>query len=62
MLSFPSRAHHIAAVYDACKLLVDTYNNTDVLDIYHEHNLVDAYQLSSTCREILDLIAEGSIK
>jgi hypothetical protein len=62
MISYPSRAHHIASVYDACKLLVDTYNNTDVLDIYENHKLGDAYQLQLTCREILRLIAEGDIK
>jgi hypothetical protein len=62
MISYPSRAHHIASVYDACKLLVDTYNNSDVLDIYENHKLGDAYQLQLTCREILRLIAEGDIK
>ena len=62
MLSYPSRTHHIAAVYDACKVLVETYCNTDVLDIYEEHKLGDAYHLQVTCRELMDLIAEGSIK
>ena len=61
-LSFPSRSHHTAALYDACKLIVDTYNNTDLLDLYEEKGLGDAYQLSSTCREIINLSAEGSIK
>ena len=62
MLSYPSRAHHIAAVYDACKVLVETYCHSDVLDIYEEHKLGDAYQLQLTCREILRLISEGDIK
>lgn len=62
MISFPSRSHHVAALYDACKLIVDTYCHTDMLDIYEEHKLGDAYQLQLTCREIVNLIAEGEIK
>lgn len=62
MLSYPSKAHHIAAVYDACKLLVETYCHSDLLDVYEEHKLGDAYQLQLTCREIVDLIAENVIK
>jgi hypothetical protein len=61
-LSFPSRAHHIAAMYDACNLIVETYCHTDLLDVYEDHKLGDAYQLQLTCREILNLIAEGEIK
>ncbi len=62
MISFPSRSHHVAALYDACKLIVDTYNETDMLDIYDGHGLRDAYQLVATCREVTNLIAEGGIK
>jgi hypothetical protein len=62
MISFPSRAHHVASLYDACKLIVDTYCNTDLLDVYEDHKLGDAYQLQATCREIVNLIAEGEIK
>ena len=62
MISFPSKAHHVAALYDACKLIVDTYCHTDLLDIYEDHKLGDAYQLQVTCREIVNLIAEGEIK
>lgn len=61
-VSFPSRAHHVAALYDACKLIVDTYCNTDMFDLYEEHNLNDPYVLQVTCREIVNLIAEGEIK
>lgn len=62
MISYPSRPHHVAAVYDACQVIVDTYNNTDMLDIYEDHKLCDAYQLQLTCREIMNLIAEGYVK
>jgi hypothetical protein len=61
-VSFPSRAHHVAALYDACKLIVDTYCNTDMFDLYEDHKLNDPYVLQATCREILNLIAEGEIK
>jgi len=53
MISFPSKAHHVAALYDACKLIVDTYCHTDLLDIYEENKLGDAYQLQVTCRGII---------
>lgn len=57
-----SRQQHIAAVYDACMLLIETVNDTDLLDIYKTHGLYDAERLRDTCREITNLIAEGSIK
>lgn len=61
-VSFPSRAHHVAALYDACQLIVNTYCHTDMLDVYEDHKLHDAYVLQVTCREIANLIAEGEIK
>lgn len=61
MISFPSREHHIAAVYDACCLLIDTYETTDLLDVYEDNNLPDMKNTVATCKEILALIAEGSL-
>ena len=62
MVSFITRQQHIAALYDACHLIVDTYFQTDLLDIYEDHKLSDSHRLQATCREIMNLIAEGSIK
>jgi hypothetical protein len=62
MISYPSRSHHVAALYDACKVIVDVYNNTDMLDVYEENKLCDAYQLQLTCREVMNLVSEGYIK
>ena len=59
---FRSRAEHIAAVYDACLLLRETVEKTDLLSIYDAHGLDDAKKLSLTCREIINLIAEGDLK
>jgi hypothetical protein len=54
-----SEAEHKAAVYDACLLLVNTYNRTDMLDFY-EHNGVTPYTFMTFARNILNQIAEGN--
>jgi hypothetical protein len=56
------RQELISAVYDACMLLVDVYDAGDILDVYDEVKLPDAYNLRSTASEICNLISEGSIK
>ena len=35
-ISFHSEEEHQAALYDACLLIVNTYNQTDMLDGYDE--------------------------
>lgn len=60
-LSFPSRQHHTAALYDACALIVDTYRQSDLLSIYEQEDLEDHVNFAATAREIMGLIAEGSI-
>lgn len=62
MLSFPSRQHHIAALYDACALIVDTYRQSDLFKIYSVEGLEDHIDFAATAREIMGLIAEGDIK
>ena len=54
---FISEAEHKAAVYDACLLLVETYNRTDMLDFY-EHNGVTPYTFMTFARNVLNRIAE----
>lgn len=61
-LSFPSRAHHLASLYDACQLIVDTYKQSDVFDVYSRENLEDHINFAATAREIMGLIAEGDLK
>jgi len=61
MLSFPSRQHHTAALYDACALIVDTYRQSDLFKVYSDEGLEDHINFAATAREIMGLIAEGSI-
>jgi len=61
-LSFPSRAHHLASLYDACQLIVDTYRESDVFDVYSRERLNDHVNFAATAREIMGLIAEGDLK
>jgi len=62
MISFPTRQHHIAELYDACKLIVDTYRESDVFNVYSNEGLEDHINFAATAREIMSLIAEGDIK
>ena len=52
-ISFPSEAHHQAALYDACLLIVNTYNQTDMLDGYDD-NGVTSYDFMKFARRILN--------
>lgn len=56
-ISFPSKEEHQAALYDACLLIVNTYNQTDILDFY-EHNGVSPYAFMTFARNVLNQIAE----
>jgi len=60
-LSFQSKAHHLAALYDACALIVDTYRESDVFKIYSDEGLEDHIDFAATAREIMGLIAEGDL-
>lgn len=60
-LSFPSRQHHTAALYDACTLILDTYRESDLFSVYERENLEDHINFAATAREIMGLIAEGTI-
>jgi len=61
-LSFQSKSHHIAALYDACALIVDTYRGSDLFKVYSDEGLEDHINFAATAREIMGLIAEGDIK
>lgn len=62
-ISFPTEDHHKAALYDACLLIVNTYNQTDMLDGYavdnHKGGLT-AYDFMKFARQVLNQIAEGN--
>ena len=57
-MSFRSEAVHLAALYDACLLIVNTYNQTDMLDGY-DHDNVTAYDFMKFARSVLNNIAEA---
>jgi N-acetylglucosamine kinase-like BadF-type ATPase len=58
-ISFHSAEEHKAALYDACLLIVNTYNQSDMLDFY-EHNGVSPYSFMTFARNVLNQIAEGN--
>lgn len=62
VLSFPSRSHRLAALYDACKVILDTYRESDLFDAYAQEGLDDHINFAATAREVMDLIAEGDLK
>jgi hypothetical protein len=52
-ISFHSKEEHQAALYDACLMIVNTYNQSDMLDFY-EHNGVTPYTFMTFARNILN--------
>lgn len=55
-ISFHSKEEHHAALYDACLLIVNTYNQTDILDGHAVDNHkggVTAYDFMKFARHIL---------
>lgn len=61
-ISFQSKEEHKSAIYDACLLLVNTYNQTDMLDGYEivtGYSQVTAYGFMKFARNVLNQIAEG---
>jgi len=55
-ISFQSKEEHRAALYDACLLIVNTYNSTDILDSHSVDN-VSPYQFMKFARNVLNTIA-----
>ena len=58
-IQFNAEAAHKAALYDACLLIVNTYNQSDMLDFY-EHNGVTPYTFMTFARNVLNQIGEGN--
>jgi len=53
-----SKKEHQAALYDACLAIVNTYNQSEMLDGY-DHNGVSPYTFMTFARNILNKIAEA---
>jgi hypothetical protein len=58
-IQFHSKEEHQAALYGACLLIVNTYNQSDMIDFY-ECDGVSPYQFMKFARNILNQIAEGN--
>jgi hypothetical protein len=58
-IQFNAEAAHKAALYDACLLIVNTYNQSDMLDFY-EHNGVTPYTFMTFARNVLNSIGDGN--
>jgi hypothetical protein len=56
-IQFHSKEEHLSHLYDACLLIVNTYNQSDMLDFY-EHNGVTPYTFMTFARNILNQISE----
>jgi hypothetical protein len=59
-MQFHSQEEHQAALYDACLLIVNTYNGSDILDgvTYDE---VTAYRFMKYAQDVMNQISEGVI-
>jgi hypothetical protein len=53
---FHSEQEHKAALYDACMLIVNTYNQTDVLDEFDPYG-VTSYDFMKFARHILNQLS-----
>ena len=60
-IQFHSNEEHQAALYAACLLIVNTYNQTEMLDeLQPEHSNVTAYEFMQFARNVLNQLAEGN--
>ena len=58
-IQFQTQEEHQAALYGACLLIVNTYNQTEMLDSY-EYGGVTAYGFMKFARNVLNQIVEGN--
>ena len=56
-ISFTSKEEHQAALYGACLLIVNTYNQTDMLEDY---SFITPYEFMKFARNVLNQLAEGN--
>ena len=58
-ISFCSEEEHKAALYDACLLIVNTYNQSELLDGFDPYG-VTSYDFMKFARHILNQLAESN--
>lgn len=58
-IQYHSKEEHTAALYDACLLIVNTYNGSDLLDGVSVND-VTAYDFMTFARNVLNQIGEGN--
>jgi hypothetical protein len=64
-IQFHSKSEHLSHLYDACLLIVNTYNQSDMLDGYtidNANGYITAYDFMKYARNILNRIAEDTLK
>ena len=64
-IQFHSKEEHLLKLYDCCLFIVNTYNQSDILDGYAIDNVngyVSAYDFMKYARNIVNLISEGQLK
>ena len=59
-MQFHSKEEHLSALYDSCKLIVDTYMGTDILEGV-DMGLYTPYQMMKAAQNVMNSIAEGHI-
>ena len=58
-IQFSSKEEHLSHLYDCCLFIVNTYNQSDMLDFY-ECDGVTPYGFMKFARNIINQIAEGN--
>jgi len=64
-IQYHSKEEHQAALYDSCLMIVNTYNQSDMLDGYtidNANGYVTAYDFMKYARNILNRIAEDTLQ
>ena len=60
-IQFHSKEEHLAALYDACLLIVNTYNGSDLLDGVSVNDTT-AYSFMKFARQVVNQIAEDNLQ
>jgi hypothetical protein len=60
-LQFHNKEEHLAALYDACLLIVNTYNGSDMLDGV-DMGPSTSYQFMKSARNVINQITQGQLK
>ena len=58
-IQFHSKEEHLSHLYDCCLFIVNTYNQSDMLDFY-ECDGVTPYGFMKFARNIINQLAEGN--